>query len=45
MSIHLFSKIILVIRFFRFEWNDSGKIDRICSGEVRFWYTTSCESV
>ncbi len=43
--IHLFSKIHLVSRFFRFEWKDSGKIDRICSGEVKFWYTTWCESM
>lgn len=43
--IHLFSKINLVTRFFRFEWKDSGKIDRICSGEVKFWYTTWCESM
>lgn len=41
----LFSKRILVIRFFRFEWNDSGKIDRICSGDVKLWYTMWCESV
>lgn len=31
---------ILVIRFFRLEWKDSGKTARICSGDVRFWYRT-----
>lgn len=29
LQVTLFSKIILAIRFFRFEWNDSGKTGRI----------------